>query len=397
MISSIQGHAWQWITALWLLSLIYPSMADPAIRDILQAAAALWLLVVGALWKGTDFLFGPVFRYNRSILFATLALVGILSASALLSEDPLRSLGYVLVAALVLVASAGTWELTRGRLEAGLRVYAVAGTLIMTYFCWNAEEYSVSFGGRLSFSGHSHPNQLGLIAFSVLGASLAFANPYVRFALVGLNLFAIALAQARGALTASIVTLAASIAVAAWTDPRRRTRRALLIAGATGVLLVSVLVGYDWYTAGINQLFLLDSRERGWGSGFTGRLQAWDEALELFVSNPIFGVGFRLHERYMVSLSSAHNGYLSMLADTGLAGTAAAVLLLALLGRRVLRGAMSGGAMARVTVSFAAGYCVIAVFERFFLNSGNPTSVLFWVLLMQPAVAVSRPWVTASR
>ena len=42
--------------------------------------------------------------------------------------------------------------------------------------------------------------------------------------------------------------------------------------------------------------------------------------MELFVRNPVFGVGFRAHEFLLKADSSSHNGYLATLAEVGILG-----------------------------------------------------------------------------
>jgi O-antigen ligase len=137
----------------------------------------------------------------------------------------------------------------------------------------------------------------------------------------------------------------------------------------------------------------LNDRYRGLGTGFTGRVGAWEEALDLFRENPVFGVGFRMHERYMTAASSAHNGYLSLLAETGAVGALLFLVFTGYLLWRLFRRAAAGEPIAVVGFSFVTGYLFIAAFERLFLNMGNPTSVLAWMFLMLPPARRSfRVW-----
>lgn len=371
------------LVPLWLLGLIFPPTLDLEWKESLQAASALWLLPLGVLAGRTGFLYGPVFRQQPGILVASGALFVMLAVSSILCEDPLRSLGYTLLSLLVFLASAGIWELLDSGIQRSVFLYSVFGSVITGYIYWNAPEYSAAFQGRLSFEG-SHPNHLGLVAFGVLGAALFVPNVYLRWILVGLNLLVIAAAQARGSFLAAIAAISVRALLLYCTDAKMRSRRTVLLAAGACIGASAILTQWDWVRAAVNDLFLLDDRYRGLGTGFTGRIEAWEEAFELFRANPVFGVGFRMHERYMSSLPSAHNGYLSMLADTGIMGSLATLALLVAAGFRVTRMALAGSGQAILAASFFAGYCVIAMFERFLINIGNPTSVLVWLLLFVP-------------
>ena len=89
-------------------------------------------------------------------------------------------------------------------------------------------------------------------------------------------------------------------------------------ATALVVILPSIYLIYpEEISRWVSTVMFLDDHYRAIGTGFTGRMVAWQEALTLFRDNPVFGVGFRMHEQFMTTLPSAHNGYLSMLAETG--------------------------------------------------------------------------------
>ena len=106
---------------------------------------------------------------------------------------------------------------------------------------------------------------------------------------------------------------------------------------------------------------------------------------EMFLHNPVLGVGFRAHDQILKVDSSAHNGYLATLAEVGIVGFLAVVYL-------VLRGLrqlwvstkdperMFGSS---VLLGVAVAYLLLAVFERFLINVGDPTSLLFLLCIMR--------------
>jgi len=233
--------------------------------------------------------------------------------------------------------------------------------------------------GRLAI-GDAHPNYLGVVSFGVLMCA-ANVRPWpAAGALVSANLFIIVETQSRSALAAALVGLLLYAALK--TNQVGRRKAAFGLAGLALICTVVLLVFQQTALDGISALFFLDDKSRGLGTGFTGRVAAWQEALDLFLGNPIFGVGFRMHERYMTTLSSAHNGYLSLLAEVGVVGAVPVLTLVFLLTARLARRAWQGEAMAIVGFSFVMGYLLIAAFERLFLNMGNPTSVLAWLFLL---------------
>jgi O-antigen ligase len=236
--------------------------------------------------------------------------------------------------------------------------------------------------GRLSASMTSHPNFLGLVAFGILMCALLVSNRLVAGLLIVSNLLVIVATQSRGSLVASLLGLLAYGALRA----RQLQRHTTLVVVAVAMVLILFL---PWYLEGVqtsvSSLLFLDDKYRGLGTGFTGRLDAWEEAIGLFRDNPVLGVGFRMHEHYMTTLSSAHNGYLSLLAESGLLGTFTWLIVVSLAIGRLLRRALRGDSLAALGFSFSLGYLFLAAFERFFLNMGNPTSILTWLFLLMPS------------
>jgi O-antigen ligase len=132
----------------------------------------------------------------------------------------------------------------------------------------------------------------------------------------------------------------------------------------------------------------LSAADRGIGSGATGRITAWKATWELFLRNPMLGVGFRAHEHILKVDTSAHNGYLATLAEVGLVGFLA-VLYLVFRGLRLLRANIKDPSHLfsySILFGLCVGYLLLAVFERYLINVGNPTSLLFLLIVMRPGV-----------
>lgn len=360
---------------LWLLGLIVPAAVDSENVSVIQFAVLTWLPVIGIVWGSDRFLVGPIFRERPAITYITVAGLVTLLASAILSAQPLLCLAYVVSAMIGLIACAGLWRVIATRMMHCLAVYAVLGSGIAGL----AYLYGPRIQGRLSISTMAHPNFLGLISFGFLICSLAVKNIPLRICLISINFVAIAQAESRSALVASFLGLLTYAAIRiTWSH---KGKAAFTLAGATLGGIVFLLFFQDAIENRISALLFLNDRYRGLGTGFTGRTELWQEAFDLFLQNPWFGVGFRMHELY---IKSAHNGYLSLLAEVGIVGTAALSLLLIALYWSLLRQALRGNYIAAIGFSFVTGYLFLATFERFFLNMGNPTSMLTWLFLLKP-------------
>src|SRR5262249_17815184 len=158
--------------------------------------------------------------------------------------------------------------------------------------------------------------------------------------LIAFNCFIIIETQSRSSLAAALLGL---LIYASLKMNQMSKRKAALILGV--VILAFTVCFFFYYDATqswISSLFFLNDRYRGVGTGFTNRVSAWQEALDLFRENPVFGVGFRLHEQYMTTLSSAHNGYLSLLAEVGIVGAVPVFTLTMLQCWRLFRRAIRG-------------------------------------------------------
>jgi O-antigen ligase len=72
---------------------------------------------------------------------------------------------------------------------------------------------------------------------------------------------------------------------------------------------------------------MLNDKYRGISSGGSGRSDLWAAAISLWQAQPVFGVGFKGHMLLMPDQMPAHNAYIGMLADMGIAGLASYLLM----------------------------------------------------------------------
>jgi len=156
----------------------------------------------------------------------------------------------------------------------------------------------------------------------------------------------------------------------------------LFISVPLGVLLTTSFVD-SAQIFGRSAFAYDDLAGRGVNSGFTGRVLIWEKALVVIADHPALGVGPRLGPNYLDGWS-LHNGYLQVLMECGGGGAAALFCLLVGLTGSTMRRAGKGEPVARTALALAFAYFSVAIFEARILNAGNPTSIIFWILLLNP-------------
>ena len=376
---------------LWLLALMWVPTTSYHDKKLMQLFVLLTMLAVAFVYAREYFVYGLIYRQSPSIRLWSALVITTFTLSALFSSDTATSLAYVGVTVIGLMCCSGLWFCLRNQIIQCLTVYAVVGSVILVIRYFNAAAYQT----RLSLSSSDPPNYLGLVAYSVLVSCLAIRSRVIAYTLVCMNFLVIIATQGRGALLAGV--LAVLVHIILTQTSRRGFRGAFLLCGGAVLAVVIALTFKDHITEAVSSLLFINDRFRGVGTGFTGRFDAWREALELFRLNPIFGVGFRQHEQYMITLSSTHNGYLSVLAETGALGTICLLVLIYKCTKRLFLEAMAGSPIAILGLSFVGGYLFIAIFERFLLNVGNPTSMLAWLFLLMPRAPNGKGAVVNSR
>lgn len=314
-----------------------------------------------------------------------LALFGIFCGlSSFVSAAPLESVQYVALTILtVLVVLQFNTNLDASQYEIGLKFYAVLGAVLVSGFALYDYTPGIRLGGG---KGILNPASFALITMSVFVTAMAIRRAIVRIPILVAMGIVIYLTGTRASAVAALFGLAITLFC------RRRT------AGTQGyVLLVfcvvlggAVAVYYgDVVVRGASDFFAIQDRHRGLESGGSGRLETWKATFNLFLAHPLLGVGFRTHETALKINSSAHNGYLALLAEIGVIGFSA-VLLVTLSGlwktwRRNQDPSQTFSYS--VLLGLACGYFVLAIFERYFINAGNPTSLLFLLGILGPALS----------
>lgn len=204
----------------------------------------------------------------------------------------------------------------------------------------NSDEIEFKVASNLFTSANTGPNQVSSVLS--LGAFAAFIyaflekeRKFLRFLVMalGIGLFVqVTLTFSRGGL----YTLAGAVAMGGFFLIRdKKARRSYIL-----IVLASFLVFY----------FLLFPALEQWTSGAlgarlrdtepTGRIEIIQSDLEVFMENPVFGIGLGQsnyeHARYF-RVSNAHTEYSRMLAEHGVFGLISLLIFVIVLGLKILQ------------------------------------------------------------
>ncbi|MBV8143229.1 MAG: O-antigen ligase family protein [Verrucomicrobia bacterium] len=178
-----------------------------------------------------------------------------------------------------------------------------------------------------------NPNYVAMMALLAFIGALSARSIVCAATLAALPLYSMVVLQSRDSLLAAAIALV--FAVVSWTrrNESKMFSTYLLLAffGSVTVCALMTLSGsHLWDSVGqtFDNLFMIDDKYRGIGSGGSGRDDLWAAAINLWEAEPIFGVGFKGHTLLMPNQLPAHNAYLAMLADTGVIGLASYFLMM---------------------------------------------------------------------
>lgn len=342
----------------------------------------------------------PVLRQHRKLLLAVVlfALWGTLTIAWATRPDRAGTqTGYYWLSALAFLIVAST--LARARdvrlivlaFVIGASVSVIIGLATGSLKATDATITQTALQGRFT-GGGADPNvqAAGFIAsmFLIVGLFSLYRSRTARwllavaFALVSVGFIT---AQSRGALIALVVATLLAVLLA----PRLRRRILGLMAIAAVAVGVLLTIRPDAL------LRIIDV-----GGGTSGRSDVWSVTWRVFTSHPLFGVGLgnlqTFEPRFVLQPGSinriqfvadtpylAHNTYLQLLAETGVVGLAAFILVV------VTSLRASGAAIARFEGRGSSDYADLArtvllgtvgmLTAMFFISDGDDYRL--WVLL----------------
>jgi O-antigen ligase len=177
------------------------------------------------------------------------------------------------------------------------------------------------------------PNYVAMMAMLGFIGALGVRSIIWAAALSALPLYSMVVLQSRDSLLATAIALL--IAGTSWISRNRFNKKffAYLLLAFFGSLALCValsIAGLPVIEAigqPFESLFMLDDKYRGLSTGGSGRSDLWAAAISLWQAQPVFGVGFKGHILLMPEELPAHNAYIGMLADMGIAGLASYLVM----------------------------------------------------------------------
>jgi len=358
-----------------LISILFSLDLFPENQEIGQFFSLVWVFPFLVFLYGDRFLLGPVFRLRRYFLFWLFFFVLAILFGTAFSSHPYIALSYLLATVLAFIIAAGFWEIGESNISRGLELYAILAGFSLFLFLG----FYYTPGSRLGEL--RNPNTVGLISMGVAITSLIIRRRMICIIILAVSCFTIIASGSRAAfLSTSVAFLAyALFLIPKWTP----IRIAILCSIAALILLILDHFYLSFYRWLFDSLYLYDP-DRGLASGLSQRVIVWQETFDLWKQHPLLGIGYRTHEMYVFSKSSAHNGYLALLAEVGIIGVAPIILLITYSLWVLLENARKGHHLSRLGFALMIGMLIEAVFERYLINMGNPTSIMFLLFLLMP-------------
>jgi O-antigen ligase len=230
---------------------------------------------------------------------------------------------------------------------------------------------------RSLYFGESQPNLGGEIIFAGLLAASISTNlrslyflSYVILAFISAYLL-----EARSAMLAifTIGLVALYFAVLKRIQPILR-----IFVLCAAVAVFAAVIGLDssgGVGGAVNRIMLLDDPYRGLGTGFVGREERWDYALETFLQHPVFGVGFGYFN--LRNDPTPHNLWLYMLSEMGLLSIVSIYAL--------ARAAYTLFKRNRIVLIFCSSALILTIFNDRFINMNAYPFVLYVILFLEVA------------
>lgn len=361
-----------------------------------ESTSQIAALVAAIVWPLGYFLFSR----NRSVAARIrgdfLAALYVFSLFCLLScfNSPiaLKSIAYTgLTLVGVWIAVQFIFRMEARQFETGLKIYALINIPVLVSFA----AYDYVPGVRLGLGKDIlNPNAIAMVSFSAALSTMAFRNWLIRYALMAPVFVILYLTGSRASTVATLIGLS----IIAYERTRLSTWKTKVFMFLTlSVALSAILFNWETVWSSVKDFLQLESRDRGFESGASGRTVVWNATWELFWDNPVLGIGFRAHE-VLLGISS-HNGYLAMLAEIGLIGFVAVIYIILigvfLLWRKVRHTELTFSHS--ILFGLSCGYLFLAMFERFLINVGNPTSLLFLIATLMSAKVTSRQRISLVR
>ena len=281
------------------------------------------------------------------------------------------------------------------------RVLTITGIVL---FAWLLILF-VKHGLRGGFAGQIggiNRNVTSTAALAAMIFTLFSPKPMIRWGALCCAGFLIVAVTSRGSILAMGVFVAVYYALHKGT--MKAAVHALLACLLGGVIFATIPFFQDLI---LNDIFRLHQRDRGFGSGFSGRFDMWKQALESVWKKPVLGWGFRTTSQGGGgNFGGIHSAYIKIVLEGGFVG---AFLLIAasiteLVRRlklsmrlRIMRpGDMPGVDVAQsyqINTLACASMCSLMtlwIYDQYYINLGSPISIVFFLMIVAPTFITSQ-------
>jgi O-antigen ligase len=251
-------------------------------------------------------------------------------------------------------------------------------------------------GLRQQTIGGINRNMIGKAALVGTIFTLFAHLKWVRWTGIALGAFFLVLVSSRGTL------LVMGFFLLIYYSLHEGSTKAIL--AGTGLFIVGafvLLASSGASNAILENVLHLHSRDRGLGSGFSGRLENWKMGLDLVRERLVFGYGFRAAASSSSGIPRVHSGYINILLETGVVGTA---LILGTMFTEIIQRVLIIFRIQKATEhvdrwstpwadtlqinSIAVGVLslmlVIWIYEPIYINLGSPLALLMFLMLASP-------------
>ena len=226
------------------------------------------------------------------------------------------------------------------------------------------------------------PNFVGMSALLCFMGALVLRSMIGMILLSILPVYTMLVVQSRASLMSSLIAIGFILIFYLRRLSVKTLRSYLLVAflAVPAVCVALMLAGVpvlDLIVKQVNGVFMINDEYRGIDSGGSGRTEIWTAAINLWLSHPLFGVGFKGHPLMMPDNLLAHNAYLGMLADVGVVGFGSYMLIIGVAIYYLLKRGDRGLAEFPLRAAIVFSYILYGLLESRAFSFGNTYSLLF--------------------
>lgn len=362
----------RWNSAIFILLCMIPALSvigygavDAWAMSLLALAAALIVMLWAAdAWTSGDLRFSTSSIQLPLIGLILIGLIQLLPfwssgispdlisvpAAGTLSMDPYATRFFVirLIILFVFFAAASAYIDTAGRIrKIVIAIIIFGGVMAFVAILLRLASPDAIYGLRptpqaISFGSfvnqHHFAAFMELTAGLTLGLLLGGSVKKDRKMLLGIAAFlmviAVVFTSSRGGLISLIAVITFVVPVQYFirkneviTDERDSRSRLLMAGGAVAAILI--ILGMTFFLGGGDSLLRASGLAQNQADVTSGRLHFWSVAWRIFLANPVlgagydaFGVAFSRYDTWngTFRIEQAHNDYLQILADAGIAG-----------------------------------------------------------------------------